>query len=73
MEQFSSGCPFSVFLSNVINFVILDVFSAKTTKVLTLENPFPFITINLLADIQKWKNPTLISHRLYKKKTDENN
>lgn len=32
VQQFNSGCPFSVFLSSVIHFVILDFISAKTTK-----------------------------------------
>lgn len=50
MQQFNSGCPFSVFLSNVIHFVILDFFGAKSTKV--LENPIQFIIIHFLANRQ---------------------
>lgn len=65
VQQFNSGCPFSVVLSNVIHFVILDLISAKMTKV--LKNLFQFIINNLLADIKKWEKPTLISLSLYKK------
>lgn len=38
----------------------MDFFSAKTTEVLNLENPFQFIITNLVADTHKLENTALI-------------
>lgn len=35
------------------------------TELLNLENPFQFVITDLVTDVHKWKNPTLISHPLY--------